>query len=132
MKVSTLFMDYDGTIAPSGVSREESRVPLPLFSLLERISTKIPVAIVTSKDLRFVKPRTTFAWAWATALGLELRLRDGSGRFARVARGLGEAVASVRTSLPAAIEVEEKRGATAASWESRSTGPGRRPPPQPR
>ncbi|MDG7006904.1 MAG: hypothetical protein JRN06_01520 [Nitrososphaerota archaeon] len=110
MKVGALFTDYDGTIAPATVSREESAVPTPLRSVLEEISSRIPVAVVTSKDLRFVKPRTTFAWAWAAVLGLELRKRDGSGSLARVSARLQEATERVRKTLPPQVIVEEKRG----------------------
>ena len=110
MKVSALFTDYDGTIAPADVTREESAVPPPLLSVLGEISSKIPVAVVTSKDLGFVKPRTPFAWAWSTVLGLEVRKRDGSGRLARVSARLGEAAETVRKTLPPEVFVEEKRG----------------------
>lgn len=114
MRVSALFTDYDGTIAPADVSREESAVPTSLLSVLEEISSRIPVAIVTSKDLRFVRPRTAFAWAWGTVLGLELRKRDGSGRIARVSGRLQEAAESMRATIPPEVIMEEKRGSDGA------------------
>ncbi|MDG6898425.1 MAG: hydrolase [Nitrososphaerota archaeon] len=110
MKVSAVFMDYDGTIAPLDVERERSAVAGPLFSLLGEISSRIPVAVITSKDVGFVRPRTGFAWAWAGVLGLELRLRDGSGRTTAVPKGLSEALPKVKALLPTGVEVEEKRG----------------------
>lgn len=110
MKVSALFTDYDGTLAPADVTREDSAIPQPLLSVLEEISSMIPVAVITSKDLRFVKPRTAFAWGWATALGLEVRKRDGSGHLATVSGRLEEMMESVRETLPSQITVEEKRG----------------------
>ena len=110
MKIAALFTDYDGTIAPAGVRREDSVVPGPLFSVLSEISSRIPVAIITSKDLNFVRPRTAFAWAWATVLGLEVRLGDGEGKQVNVSSDLPSVVDSVRHTLPIGTVVEEKRG----------------------
>ena len=132
MKIAALFTDYDGTIAPVGVRREDSAVPGPLFSVLSEISSRIPVAIITSKDLKFVRPRTTFAWAWATVLGLEVRLRDGGGRQTNVSSDLLRVLDSVRYTLPPGTVVEEKRGTDGSllgaslDWTSASepTGPG--------
>ncbi|MDG6924997.1 MAG: hypothetical protein JRN09_00435 [Nitrososphaerota archaeon] len=77
MKVAALFTDYDGTIAPMGVPRRESNVPEALRSRLVRLSSRIPVAVITSKDLAFIRPRTTFARGWACAMGMEISLADG-------------------------------------------------------
>ena len=110
MKIAALFTDYDGTIAPAGVRREESAVPRPLFSVLEEISSTIPVAIITSKDVGFVRPRTGFAWGWAGALGLELRSRDGGGSQADVRGDLAGALAEMIKDLGSKVILEEKRG----------------------
>ncbi|MBI3116121.1 MAG: hypothetical protein HYZ12_02160 [Thaumarchaeota archaeon] len=78
MKICALFSDYDGTLAPVTLSREKSRIPAKLETLLGEISVQIPVIIVTSKDFDFVYPRTKFAKAWACVSGLEARLNDGT------------------------------------------------------
>ena len=110
MKIAAVFTDYDGTLAPSDVPRQDSAIPAPLLSVHSDISLRNPVAIVTSKDLDFVKPRTPFAWAWSAVLGLEARLRDGSGHQAQVSDGLQRVLERVRRILPAKVIVEEKHG----------------------
>ena len=77
MKISAIFSDYDGTLAPEDVSLEASGVPEEIREPLLRLSSAIPVAIVTSKDYGFVRPRTPFARAWACVSGLEIVLSDG-------------------------------------------------------
>ncbi|MDP2918766.1 MAG: HAD hydrolase family protein [Dehalococcoidia bacterium] len=75
-QIRGLFLDYDGTIAPPGVTRLESRVAEDTASLLHHISKMIPVGIITTKDLSFILPRTLFANAWCTIGGLEMRVGD--------------------------------------------------------
>ena len=77
MKISAIFSDYDGTLAPEDVAPQESTVPKEIEGPLLRLSSSVPVAIVTSKDYGFVRPRTPFARAWACVSGLEIVLSDG-------------------------------------------------------
>lgn len=74
--IGSIFLDYDGTISPLGVSRENAVVPNEIKMRLEIVSKKIPVVIVTSKDSSFVVPRTQFAFAWSTICGLENRVEN--------------------------------------------------------
>lgn len=76
MKVEGLFLDYDGTISPISVSRQESAVPPKLASILYRISRQIPVGIITTKDLSFIVPRTPFASIWCGIAGMEMKIGD--------------------------------------------------------
>ena len=73
-QVKALFLDYDGTISPLNVSRTESAVLPENMTILRQISTIIPVAIITTKDLAFVVERTPFARAWAGLGGLEIKI----------------------------------------------------------
>ena len=77
MKISAIFSDYDGTLAPEDVSVQSSSVPEEIEEPLRRLGSAVPVALVTSKDYRFIRPRTAFASAWACVSGLEIVLQDG-------------------------------------------------------
>jgi HAD superfamily hydrolase (TIGR01484 family) len=72
--VQALFLDFDGTISPLGVPRSESRVSSENMAVLCQISRKIPVTVITTKDLAFVVNKTPFAHAWAGSGGLEIKI----------------------------------------------------------
>ena len=110
MKVRALFTDYDGTLAPLGVPREESEMFKGVGAELRKISMHAPVCIVTAKDYEFTYPRSRFATAWACVSGLDVRLKDG-GTFTRKAlRRLDEALALARSGEKRGTFTELKRG----------------------
>ena len=74
--MKALFLDYDGTISPLNISRTESRVLPENMTILRQISSVIPIAIITTKDLAFVVKRTPFAHGWAGLGGLEIKIND--------------------------------------------------------
>src|SRR3972149_454136 len=76
MKIQGLFLDYDGTISPLNVPRQESRVPAETEAVLHRIKQLIPVGIITTKDMAFIVPKTPFARAWCAIGGLEIRIGE--------------------------------------------------------
>ncbi len=76
MKVEGLFLDYDGTIGPLDVSRQESTVSQETATILHQIKQLIPVGIITTKDLSFITSRTPFASAWCAIAGLEIKIGD--------------------------------------------------------
>ena len=77
MRIVALFRDYDGTIARLDVNREQSSVSQEIARPLSELSRQIPIAIITSKDYGFVRPRTGFASAWACCSGLEISTKSG-------------------------------------------------------
>jgi HAD superfamily hydrolase (TIGR01484 family) len=76
MKVGGLFLDYDGTISPLNVSRQEARTPEETQAVLHRIKQLIPVGTITTKDMAFIVPRTPFGSAWCAIGGLEIKIGE--------------------------------------------------------
>ena len=110
MKVRALFVDYDGTIAPIGVPRSESRVIRGVERELRRIATQVPVCVVTAKDYDFVRPRCEFASGWACSSGLDIRLADGKTMAPGPLKGLELALGRARAWERRGTITEVKRG----------------------
>ena len=110
MKISALFTDYDGTLAPDDVSLEASRVPEEIEGPLRSLSDSVPVVIVTSKDYGFVRSRAPFARAWACVSGLEIVLSDGRAfATSRMASRLREGLNYVKRHNDFGLTLELKR-----------------------
>jgi hydroxymethylpyrimidine pyrophosphatase-like HAD family hydrolase len=113
LPVNAIFLDYDGTISPSNVSRGDSKVAAETRTVLERLGERIPIAIVTSKDPWFVVPRTPFAEAWSTISGLDNIIGEKSLDsliHPKKLELLGVALKFAQLRMPPlGIEVEEKR-----------------------
>jgi HAD superfamily hydrolase (TIGR01484 family) len=114
VQVKGLFLDYDGTIAPLNVPRSQSAVSRDKLSILNRISAKIPIAVISTKDLAFLVKRTPFAHGWSGLGGLETKI--GNTIVSRIYTQeqvfqLRKALDYVRPIISSANEimVEEKR-----------------------
>lgn len=111
MKIAAIFSDYDGTLAPEDARLESSRVPKEIEEPLRVLNSKIPVAIVTSKDYTFVRPRTEFARAWACVSGLEVVLTGGrTFASSHTKNRLIEGLNYVRSHKGPGLELELKHG----------------------
>ena len=129
--VKALFLDYDGTISPLNVSVSESMVPSENMKVLRQISRRIPVVVLTTKDLSFVVKRTPFAHAWSSLGGLEMKIGNAVTRASCPAKTkpyLMAALKYVRSLSGDDLIIEEKRdsdGATLAfsvDWRQAKNG----------
>ncbi|MFH0848797.1 MAG: trehalose-phosphatase [archaeon] len=76
LAISALFLDFDGTISRIEAPMETAQ-PTPLVKkTLRKIAKEIPVAMVTTKDMQFIRQKIPFAWAWAAIGGLEIRVGE--------------------------------------------------------
>ncbi len=110
MRIGALLTDYDGTLAPTEVPREESRVPRGLEAVLENLKGKTMVGIVTAKDYRFVFPRTRFASAWACVEGLEITTADSKCEEVAGLKDISEVLAQAGSMAEDGTVVETKMG----------------------
>jgi len=113
MKVECLSSDYDGTISPLKVPRNESHVPMETRVMLQRIGKFLPISIFTMKDLGFVMARTPFAHTWSAIGGLETRI----GKRVLEREGLEPKLSNIACALQFArshfttpgVEIEQKQ-----------------------
>jgi trehalose-6-phosphatase len=110
LKVGAFFADYDGTIAPLGVPRDESRILEGVEAQLRKFSRQIPVCIITSKDFDFTYPRSGFAAGWACVSGLDVRLSDGRSWTEKNLRDLSKVLRLAETKESEGASIELKRG----------------------
>lgn len=106
-------MDYDGTISPIDATRTESNVPEKTLKLLREIHELIPVAILTTKDLGFIKSRVPFASAWSAVGGLETQVGNRitkTDSFQSTTSTISQAVSLVKSYITCeGFEIEEKK-----------------------
>ncbi|MFA5353561.1 MAG: trehalose-phosphatase [Thermodesulfovibrionales bacterium] len=124
-----LFLDYDGTLAPIADSPGEAFMPQTIRSLLEEVSEKIPVAIVSGRSLMDLRGRVGLegivyagnhgAEIWDGRIVVQQEMSGGRVVVKELVERLEKAVAHISGAL-----VEEK-GAT-ASLHYRNVDPLRR------
>ena len=78
VKIQGLFSDYDGTLSPLEVTRADAVVSRRLKGLLTKVGERVPIGIVTTKDMDFVRERVPFAHGIAAVSGLEMQVGNRS------------------------------------------------------
>ena len=76
MKIAAIFSDYDGTLSPLEARREDAVLSPMLRRLLTKVSKRIPLGIVTTKDLAFIRERVPFAHGISASCGLEMQVGE--------------------------------------------------------
>jgi HAD superfamily hydrolase (TIGR01484 family) len=76
LKIEGIFSDYDGTLCPLELRREDAFISPRLRRLLTKASKRIPIGIITTKDLSFIRERVPFAHGIAATSGLEIQVGD--------------------------------------------------------
>jgi hypothetical protein len=79
--------------------------------VLNRIRGHIPVAVITTKSLEFVIPRTPFACAWSALGGLETRIGETTCRASclKTTKNVATALHYAKSRSEGVLTVEEKR-----------------------
>jgi HAD superfamily hydrolase (TIGR01484 family) len=76
VKIEALFSDFDGTLCQLDARREDARMSPRLRRFMNKLSTKIPFGIITTKDLSFIRERVPFAHGIAAVSGLEMQVGE--------------------------------------------------------
>jgi HAD superfamily hydrolase (TIGR01484 family) len=74
VKIDAIFSDYDGTLCPLELRREDAYIAPRLRRVLMKASKRIKLGIVTTKDLSFIKDRVPFAQGFSASSGLEMEV----------------------------------------------------------
>lgn len=94
-RIGALFTDIDGTLIPPTVKREEARLDEEIKDKLMKLSERIKIAAITTKDYSFARRILPFAHAWAVVGGIEIVTRDGRRFLEEVAKDLREEIKQI-------------------------------------
>ena len=76
MKISAIFSDFDGTLSQLESRREDAVLSPILRRLLTKVSKRITLGVVTTKDLSFIRERVPFAHGISGSCGLEMQVGE--------------------------------------------------------
>jgi HAD superfamily hydrolase (TIGR01484 family) len=72
-RVKAIISDYDGTLVPTANVKnpETNAVASELEQILEKVSSDIPVCVISTKDFQFLRNKTGFATILSCMMGIE-------------------------------------------------------------
>jgi HAD superfamily hydrolase (TIGR01484 family) len=106
-KVNAVFSDYDGTLCPLEARREDAFMSPRLRRLLAKASKRIPLGIVSTKDLDFIKERVPFARGISATSGLEMEVDGKTTMDERALRPNKNLEQAYRESLAKVLQFRE-------------------------
>ena len=76
-RVTAILSDYDGTLCPiASLRTKNSGIPEELEGVLQIISDRIPICIISSKDFAFLHDKVRFASQLSCVFGIETIIHD--------------------------------------------------------
>ena len=76
VRIQGLFSDYDGTLSPLEVQRQDAAISQRLRRFLSKMSKTIPIGIVSTKDLDFIRERLPFVHGISATAGLQMQVGE--------------------------------------------------------
>ena len=74
VKIEAIFSDYDGTLCPLELRREDAYIAPRLRRVLMKAVKRVKLGMITTKDLAFIKDRVPFAHGYSATCGLEMEV----------------------------------------------------------
>jgi HAD superfamily hydrolase (TIGR01484 family) len=80
-RVYAILTDYDGTLVPTAHVKnpKANTVPSKLEEILEKVSSEIPICVISTKDFEFLRKKTAFARVLSCMMGIETLVLRNQG-----------------------------------------------------
>jgi HAD superfamily hydrolase (TIGR01484 family) len=121
-RVQTIISDYDGTLVPTAnvKTSRANTVANELEEILEKVSSDIPVCIISTKDFQFLRNKTGFATVLSCMMGIETLVFRSQGSHRAIEKRLlhpdlqilqrgSEALEAIAEEIPSCKEFSHVR-----------------------
>jgi hypothetical protein len=90
-RIKAILTNYDGTLSPTYTVRSKTdSIPEQLEGVLWKVSQRIPVCIISTKDYHFIHPRAKFARIFSCIMGIETIRHRSHEKAREIEKGMGE------------------------------------------
>jgi trehalose-6-phosphatase len=78
-RIHAMLSDYDGTLVPTADVKnpKANTVAKELEQTLNKVSSEIPICVISTKDFEFLKNKTIFARVLSCMMGIEALEANG-------------------------------------------------------